>query len=221
MLVPALLSVLEMMPLPEPPAREAQRWQTVITEEGITCRIAPADGMRVSWGEAIGEVPSPLAQIVSHLLDFEGARKYIPRATDVRILERSMGQALVYYRIGLPWPISDRDWVVRYRYAAHGESGFEMSWSERNDVGPRSDETVRVQLARGVWQLTSTGNKTTLVRYLMLSDLGGRLPISIVSQTAWRQPLETIKGVRKALRSVPGTQPHQEPGNSTPPTAAR
>ena len=42
-----------------------------------------------------------------------------------------MGQALVYYRIGLPWPISDRDWVVRYRYAAHGESGFEMSWSER------------------------------------------------------------------------------------------
>ena len=221
MLVPALLSVLEMMPLPEPPAREAPRWRTVITDEGITCRIAPADRMRVSWGEAMGEVPSPLAQVVSHLLDFEGARKYIPRATDVRVLEHSTGQALVYYRIDLPWPISDRDWVVRYRYAANGDSGFEMSWSERNDLGPRSDETIRVQLARGVWQLIATGNKTTQVRYLMLSDLGGRLPISIVSQTAWRQPLEALKGVRKALLSVQGAQPHHEAGNSTPPTAAR
>ena len=221
MLVPALLSVLEMMPLPEPPAREAPRWRTVITDEGITCRIAPADGMRVSWGEAMGEVPSPLAQVVSHLLDFEGARKYIPRATDVRVLEHSTGQALVYYRIDLPWPISDRDWVVRYRYAANGDSGFEMSWSERNDLGPRSDETIRVQLARGVWQLIATGKKTTQVRYLMLSDLGGRLPISIVSQTAWRQPLETLRGVRKALLPVQGAQPHHEAGNSTPPTAAR
>ena len=69
MLVPALLSVLEMMPLPGTTAREAQRWQTVITEEGIACRIAPADGMRVSGKRLVkSQVHWPRSSLIFSIL---------------------------------------------------------------------------------------------------------------------------------------------------------
>lgn len=199
MLIPFLFGVLDMLPLPEPPAAEAPRWRIVKTEQGITCRIALVDGARVPWGEAVAEIARPLEEVASHLLDFEGARKFIPRAAEIRTLERGPDQALVYYRIHLLWPISDRDWTIRYRFSMSEQKGFEMIWSELNDLGPRVQDTVRVTLVRGLWQLTATAHKTTHARYVVLSDLGGRLPMPVIEQTAWRQPLETIKGIRRAL----------------------
>jgi hypothetical protein len=54
---------------------------------------------------------------------------------------------------------------------------------------------------RGRWELWPLGPARTGGRYLFLAELGGRLPRSVVEQTAWKQPLQTFRGVRAATVS--------------------
>ena len=59
--------------------------------------------------------------------------------------------------------------------------------------------SVRVSPLRGVWELAPRGPNRTHARYVSLENLGGKLPRSVVEQTSWKQPLETFRGVRKAI----------------------
>jgi hypothetical protein len=57
---------------------------------------------------------------------------------------------------------------------------------------------------RGRWELWPIDAGRTGGRYVFLAELGGRLPRSVVEQTAWKQPLQTFRGVRLATRPAPG-----------------
>jgi hypothetical protein len=58
-----------------------------------------------------------------------------------------------------------------------------MGRSARNNLGPKEGDLVRVRLARGVWQLVPTEQRTTLARYVILSDLGGQLRLDSITDT--------------------------------------
>ncbi len=191
--------LIEMLPAPKPPAPDSASWRAIKSEEGVSLRIAPTADPRAFWGEAVGEIAKPLDAVIAHVIDFQGAKKFIPRVAEIRELHRGTDEAVVYYRFDLPWPVSDRDWTVRYRYGRPTPSSFEMVWSEANDLGPPPGKAVRVQVARGFWLLTATDHGTTQARYVFMTEFGGHLPRSVAEQTAWRQPLATIQGVRKAL----------------------
>jgi hypothetical protein len=57
---------------------------------------------------------------------------------------------------------------------------------------------VRPSPLRGYWELHATPAGATFARYVFLSELGGSLPHSIADETAWKQPLGSIRGVRSA-----------------------
>jgi hypothetical protein len=194
-----LMGLLELLPPPAPPAADAPVWRWIKEEHGVKLRTAPSEHPRAPWGEAVAEIARPIDAVIAHLTDFEGAKKFIPRVAEIRLLKRADGEALVYYRFDLPWPISDRDWTVRYRFSRAADGSFLMVWSDANAEGPPPGRAVRVQLVRGLWSLEATPQGTTRARYSFATDFGGHLPQSVVDQTAWRQPLGTIEGVRKAL----------------------
>lgn len=58
-----------------------------------------------------------------------------------------------------------------------------MGRSARNNLGPKEGVLVRMRLARGVWQLVPTEQRTTRARYVILSDLGGQLPLDSITDT--------------------------------------
>jgi hypothetical protein len=148
-------------------------------------------------GEA--EVAAPLEAVVAHLTDFAGLRRFVPRLETARVLRQTAAEAVVYFRFDLPWPISDRDWTVHYRYGRDEAGRFHMQWVDENELGPPPRGVVRVSPVRGAWELAPTARGTTLVRYLFLAQLGGHLTRGMIEQTAWKQPLQTIVGVRRAV----------------------
>jgi hypothetical protein len=60
---------------------------------------------------------------------------------------------------------------------------------------------------RGCWELWPTGHGTTAGRYVFLSELGGHLPRSVIEQTAWKQALQTFRGVRAATAGPSAARP--------------
>jgi hypothetical protein len=193
------LELLAQLALPNPPRADAAVWQTVKTVDGVTLKRAPSD-RAAPWGMGEGDIAAPLDRVVAHLTDFASLGKWMPRVADLRVIERSADEALVYFRFDLPWPISDRDWTLRYRWHRDGDR-FVMIWSDAHGSGPPPTSAVRPSPLRGYWELRATSPGTTFARYVFLSELGGSLPHSIADETAWKQPLGSIRGVRSATTS--------------------
>jgi len=205
-LVLAALGLAGELPAPLPPAPGDAAWQAVSTVDNVTLRRAHIAGRAAPWGCGEGEIAAPIERVIAHLTNFEGLPRWVPRLVEVRVLERRADEAIVYFRFDLPWPLSDRDWTVRYRWRREGER-FVMIWSDANDRGPPPGRALRVAPLRGCWELWPTGRGTTGGRYVFLSELGGHLPRSVIEQTAWKQPLQTFRGVRAATAAAVPLRP--------------
>jgi Polyketide cyclase / dehydrase and lipid transport len=192
------LDLVAELAMPRPPAPDAAAWQTLKTVDGVTLKRAPSE-RAAPWGMGEGEIAAPLDRVISHLTDFAALARFIPRVADVRVLEKREGEAIVYFRFDLPWPVTDRDWTLRYRWQRLGDR-FVMTWCEAHDRGPPPGRAVRVTPMRGYWDLTATAAGTH-ARYLFLAELGGSLPRNVSAETAWKQPLGSFRGVRSATTS--------------------
>lgn len=191
--------LLAQLALPIPPPVGAAAWQTIKTVDGVTLERAPSD-RGAPWGLGEGDIAAPIDRVIAHLTDFAALAKWMPRVAELRVIERHSDEAVVYFRFDLPWPISDRDWTLRYRWHRDGDR-FVMIWSDASDRGPPPGRAVRVTPMRGYWELTATAPGTTRALYVFLAELGGSLPRSVAEQTAWKQPLGSIRGVRSATTS--------------------
>jgi hypothetical protein len=185
------------LPAPTPPAPDAAAWRAVKVVDGVTLTRAPST-VPSPWGAAEGDIEAPIERVIAHLTDFAILRRIVPRLAELRILWRGADEALLYFRFDLPWPISDRDWTMHYRWRHEGD-GFVMAWSDANERGPPPGKPLRVTPLRGSWQLWPRGPSRTHARYVSLENLGGHLPHSVIEQTSWKQPLETFRGVRAAI----------------------
>jgi hypothetical protein len=196
----AALELLADLPPPHPPAADDKAWITVKTVDGVTLKRAPSGTPTAPWGSGEGEIAASLDSVVAHLIDFPNLGKWMPRVADLKVVARAEDEALVYFRFDLPWPISDRDWTLRYRWRRDGDR-FVMTWQDAHDRGPAPGKPVRPAPLRGWWELTATPGGTTHARYVFLSQLGGSLPKSVAEETAWKQPLGSFRGVRSATTS--------------------
>jgi hypothetical protein len=187
------------LPPPTPPPPDDRSWQRIKIVDGVTLARAPSD-RAAPWGMGEGEIQAPIERVIAHLTDFPSLTRHMPRLSEVRVLERRDGEAIVYFRFDLPWPIADRDWTLRYRWRREGER-FVMTWCDAHERGPPPSRAVRVTPMRGRWELWSLRGGRTGARYLFLAELGGRLPRVVVEETAWKQPLQTFRGVRRATET--------------------
>jgi hypothetical protein len=195
-----LSTLLAELTAPLPPSPDDGAWVTLKTVAGVRLASAPSE-MGVPWGLGEGDIAAPLARVVAHLTDFPSLPRWMPRVAELRVIARAADEATVYFRFDLPWPLSDRDWTVHYRWHAEPQR-FLMIWTDANDRGPPPTRAVRVSPMRGYWDLTATATGLTHARYVFLAELGGALPRSVATTTAWKQPLETFRGVRAATAAL-------------------
>jgi hypothetical protein len=195
------------LPAPVPPDPGDRAWRVLRTVDGVKLAQADSDRPGTPWGLGEGEIAAPLAVVAAHLTDVGALSRFLPRVEAVQVLRRDADEAVVYFRFDLPWPISDRDWTVRYRFGLDAAGRFRMQWSDVNELGPPPHRTVRVSPVRGAWELSATAHGTTWARYVFLAELGGHPPRGVIEQTVWKQPLETIQGIRRALSAKSTASP--------------
>jgi hypothetical protein len=181
---------------PRPP--DAAAWRQLKVVEGITVRLAPST-TRAPWGSAEGLIDAPVERVLGHLTQFERLVGRVPRLTKVTVLKREPTQALVYFYYDLPWPVANRDYTATYRWGTAGDGSASVVIETANAAGPPPGDAVRVGFVRGQWQLRPTADGKTAARYDFLGDYGGNMTKGMIEQTAWKQPLETIKTIRKVM----------------------
>ena len=141
--------------------------------------------------EVTGTLAAEPEAVRAVLLDLEGFARWFPALDEWRVLSREPGTALVYGRQALPWPVSDRDYVVRYRWEDRPNGTFRLEAVGRPDEGPApGPDAVRLQRLRSEWRIGPNVGGGTRASYRYEGE-SGPLP-SWVSRLAWRSQTRAV-----------------------------
>jgi hypothetical protein len=108
-----------------------------------------------------------------------------------------------YNRISAPWPVSDRDVVLRSTRSNLAGGSIRMDFLSTTDANvPINKGIVRMPRLVGSYDLTPVEGGTRVV-YTVDSDPGGSLPNWLIKQASKNLPYNTLKKLRERAEAGP------------------
>lgn len=193
-------------------------WDTVAEEDGVLVLQRPYGSSPLM--ELRGEVrlQASLNAVMALLRDADYNRSWVYRSGGATILQAS-GYSPVYVHgvVDAPWPIQDRDSVVRFDYAQDaGTLAITIDIANTNAFLPPRPGLVRVPDIGGFWQLIPLPGGYVDVIYQVHGDPGGWVPPWLANYAATLSVLNTLRNMPGAVVRYRGaTSGHVAELNST------
>ena len=115
------------------------------------------------------------------------------------ILSDVVGKDIVHIRVDMPFPISDRDYIVKYTTE---KSDYEISYKFKaaDNISIDIDgNCIRLINAAGEWHLKESNSSNTVVTYTWNGELRGDFPSWALTRAWETQGLEMINWLRESL----------------------
>jgi hypothetical protein len=179
--------------------RADEGWRELARGEGVVIETRPTPG-GVTVVRGTTELPLSLDAVRGVLLDLERFPEWIRSLAVWTVLTRGPVEAIVYGRHDLPWPLSDRDYTVRYTWRSEAER-FALEARSTAEAGPApAPGVVRLTAVHSTWEVERLGPERCRVTYTYNGDLGGAVP-RFVEEAGWRREArELFQGLATAVR---------------------
>lgn len=174
-------------------------WQLVQEEDGITVYTRRSEGAENLAFRGIVTVPQSVEEIEAVLRDTKGYAGWYARCEAATTLEsHPPSWRLVHMKIDLPFPVSDRDAVVRVDREPQGER-LVLRLTTAAAALPEQDGYVRMARADGAWALEPVPDGGTRITLEQHNDPGGAFPTWLSNLLVTDQPTRTLAGLRETL----------------------
>ena len=188
----------------------AQAWQRVSDDEGIRVEIRDVPGQTLPTFRSIAMVQANIYDIAAVIDDVDRACQWTARCLGARTLQRySDTLKLFYTRTDSPWPVQDRDAVLRGRATgiAEGQDILIVFEVARSPLMPEVKDVVRMPRLVGHYRLTRQADAATRVEFQVFADPGGWIPDWLSAQVSRSVPFDTLVGLRKQVVRMRGKYP--------------
>jgi len=186
-------------------AEARQGWDKLGTKSGVQVerKVMPDSPLFAFRGEGVFD--TEIGRLVSVLKNPHIAAEWVDLMKEHIVLKK-MGENknLIYEAYGLPWPISDRDYLMQEQYHYDADKKvFTISYESVEDaLKPPQDDHVRAIAFRTYWRLTVVDSDTTRVEVEVFTDPKGALPAWLINLIQKDWPWKTIDGlVQRAQKS--------------------
>lgn len=193
-----MLLLIVFLVAPVQAAAAGDAWTVVKHREGIVVSTRPVPGSPVDEFSGTALLTARLETVLAVLRDVAAQPRWMDRCRESRLIdEMSLRERLIYNVTALPWPLKDRDVVVRQGLTVDAQGRVHIAFSAIDGIVPPRPGTVRMRVLSGSWILESVDRGHTRVTYTIRTNPGGSLP-SLMANYASRQiPLRTIVGLRR------------------------
>ncbi|MEM7158802.1 MAG: START domain-containing protein [Myxococcota bacterium] len=195
-------------PATGPAPSDDEGWESVTNEDGIivTARASARSELKVFRG--VGVVEAPLIEVLAVITDADRHDEWVHSCSESGLIEQSTElTGFVYNRTATPWPVADRDVVLRSRIQLiDGEREVLVTFTAtEHPAKAPEDGVIRMPYLEGHYHLWAQGPSSTRVEYQVDSDPGGRLPTGLVSRGTRDMPVETLQGLRAQVVRTRGS----------------
>lgn len=182
-------------------------WEEVSGRDGIVGYTRMTSLTEVEEVKAVGVVEAPVAVIEAVIRDVEAEPQFMYKCAEAAEftplgLPETDDIGYVYNRTGMPWPVSDRDVVVKSALMVDAKTGTLFVRSrEVEEVYPHaSSGLVRMPILRYIMIVTPLDESKSQVHYQVLTDPGGSLPTFLVNLFSKNMGVDTIAGLREMVK---------------------
>ena len=169
-------------------------WKEVVVDQGVTVWSRDRSGRVLPELRARGQMNGELFHAMAVILDNERSCEWVPNCTESQEIKRLDGRTTWVYSVtDSPWPVSDRDTVVKVvAEEIELDQQYRVVMQAQPDLLPLVEGRVRIPYSKIYFLLKRAGANTIQIEYGLDVDPGGALPKWMVRRTARKTLIETI-----------------------------
>jgi hypothetical protein len=180
---------------------QAGEWEPVYADENLNVQRRDYEGSELDEIKGVVRVKATLNAVMALLKDAQFNREWVYRSGGASILQDAgYAQAYVYGVVDAPFPMSDRDTVVRFDYQQDPlTKEITITITNFPDFIPAKAELIRVPRIGGYWQLKPDADGWVEVTYQVYGDPGGWIPVWMANRAAVVSVQETLRNMISAV----------------------
>jgi START domain len=177
-------------------------WKLHSDRDGIQVYTQDVTGSPFKALKAVCTVETSLSRLAAVLLDVKNTKDWVYATKECKLLKQTSPSELYYYsELSLPWPASNRDFIIRISIAQDPASKVVMVTAENKpDYIPGKKSIVRIRESAAYWQITPLAGGMVKVEYTMQVDPAGMLPAWLVNMFVAKGPTQTFIQLRKQVK---------------------
>jgi len=179
-------------------------WERVLNKDGIAIYTRQAKDARIHEIKGTALIDAPMLQVLNVVLDYRKFKEWQPRLIVFeRLREISDVEFINYAAMKMPWPVKNRDMVMRARFLIDRDNRwFHVTWKDTTwPAKPVTSRYVRVPKSRVKWSLRpAAGGKKTWVEFRALGDPGGLIPAWLVNYFSRYTLADSLRRLGKQVR---------------------
>jgi hypothetical protein len=180
----------------------ASEWEPVYDSDNLVVMRRDYHGSALKEIRGVTRLQASLNAVMALLKDAGFNHRWVYRSGGARILkENGYAQAYVYGVVDAPWPMSDRDTVVRFDYRQDPASReIHIGITNFPEFIPPEQGLVRVPDFGGFWHLRPLPDAGVEVTYQVYGDPGGFIPVWAANHAAALSVIRTLQNMESAIQ---------------------
>lgn len=207
-LLAATCTLLAFLVVSAPQVRSADDWEPVFESENLRILRRDYTGSELDEMQGVVRVQASLGALMALLKDADFNRHWVYRSGGARVLRESgYAQAYVYGVVDAPFPLSDRDSVVRFDYEQDPRTKqITINITNMPDFVPPEPQLIRVPDIGGHWLLKPDADGWVEVTYQIHGDPGGWIPVWFVNRAAEVSVKATLQNLIEVVGRYEGAR---------------
>lgn len=181
------------------------KWQVINRKDGVVVsrKFVKGREMPIYGGNAMA--PAGLYEVLAVLQDISRHKEWMHNCHTAKLLKKIDDlNRISYNRVDSPWPVDDRDVVLRSKVALAEKSVKIRFNATKSPLMKEVDGVVRMIHLQGYYLLTAKGTYNTQVQYQVEADPGGLIPTWLAIKASEGIPLNSLRNLRKQVKAVKG-----------------
>jgi hypothetical protein len=179
-------------------------WTTIRDENGVTVQEQDARDRVLPILLGVTTIEAPPRDVLSWIQDVSTHTGWMHNCEEARLLGND-GDGVVYSysRMGSPWPVSDRDVVLRVETTPSSDGAVRVEFRSTDEVEVAEvSSVVRMPRLEGHYDLRPLESGGTRVEYRLDTDPGGSLPGWLVKRASRDLPYFTLLNLRSRVEAA-------------------
>ena len=181
-------------------------WKEVVVDQGVTVWSRDRSGRVLPELRARGQINGELFHAMAVILENERSCEWVPNCTESQEIKRLDARTTWVYSVtNSPWPVSDRDTVVKVvAEKIEPNHKYRVSMQAQPNLFPLVEGRVRIPNSEIYFLLKRVDADSIEIEYGLNVDPGGALPKWMVRRTARDTLIETITALEAQVSRTRG-----------------
>lgn len=182
--------------------QDGNEWVYEQSKKGIKVFTKKSKWGHLRDARAVMQVAKTPEEMLKMLTDFNNYHTWMPRCSKSRLVARlSDSEFIVHLHFEAPWPVKDRDCVVRVKVTKDNSGAITITQTSEPKYLKAENDVVRIEQLVSTWKLIPRNGGTEIVNEYA-SNPGGNIPDWMVNTESVDQPMQTFENLQQKVNTT-------------------